>query len=64
MVGERPQFLLLEARVSEVTLAAQMMLAAALAIPSLERRCYTVFELPLLALCGVPTLAEWRQRWI
>jgi diaminopimelate dehydrogenase len=42
-VEGRPQFLLLEARVTELMLAAQMMLAAALALPSLERRCYTIF---------------------
>jgi diaminopimelate dehydrogenase len=63
-VGGRPQFLLLEARVSEVILAAQIMLAAALALPSLERRCYTILDLPPIALSGVPTLAAWRQRWV
>jgi len=41
-----------------------MMVAAALAMPSLERRCYTIFELPPIALAGAPMLAEWRQRWV
>jgi diaminopimelate dehydrogenase len=58
------QFLLFEARISEATLAAQMMLAAAVAIPWLERRCYTVFELPASALSGAPSVAAWRQQWV
>ena len=41
-----------------------MMLAAALAIPELERRCYTMFELPLTALSGAASPAIWRQRWV
>ncbi len=49
-VGGRPQFLLLEARVGEATLAARIMLAAALALPRLERRGYALSELPIGAL--------------
>jgi diaminopimelate dehydrogenase len=63
-VAGRPQFLLLETRVCQTILAAQMMLAAALAIPALERRCYTVFELPLTALSGAVSPAVWRQRCV
>lgn len=58
------QFMLLEARIDAVKLAAQMMLTAALALPSLERRCYTIFELPLSAFSGAAPLAAWRQRWV
>jgi diaminopimelate dehydrogenase len=60
----KPQFLLFEARVSETTLAARMMVAAALAMPALERRCYTIFDLPLGTLCGATGILAWRQRWI
>ncbi len=46
-VGGRPQFLLLEARIGEITLAARMMVAAALALPLLERRGYALSEVPI-----------------
>ncbi|MGZ5151006.1 MAG: hypothetical protein ACXWI6_13280 [Burkholderiales bacterium] len=64
IVAGRPQFMLFEARIDELRLAAQMMVAAALALPSLERRCYTIFELPLTALSSAPLVAAWRQRWV
>jgi diaminopimelate dehydrogenase len=46
------QYLLFEARLSETALSAQMMLAAARALPSLKPRAYSLFDLPLGALWG------------
>jgi diaminopimelate dehydrogenase len=60
--AERRLFLL-EARFSELMLAAQVMLMAARAIPYLKRRAYSLFDLPIGALWG--NLQAWaEQEWI
>jgi diaminopimelate dehydrogenase len=46
------QYLLFEARLSETALCAQMMLAAARALPGLKPRAHSLFDLPLGALWG------------
>ncbi|MGX2031509.1 MULTISPECIES: diaminopimelate dehydrogenase [Methylocaldum] len=48
----RHQYLMFEARLSEAALSAQMMLAAARALPGLKPRAYSLFDLPLGALWG------------
>ncbi|MGX2039533.1 NAD(P)-binding domain-containing protein [Methylocaldum sp. MU1018] len=46
------QYLMFEARLSEAALSAQMMLAAARALPGLRHRAYSLFDLPPGALWG------------
>jgi diaminopimelate dehydrogenase len=51
--GRTPhQYLLFEARLSETALSAQMMLAAAKALPGLRPQAYSLFDLPPGALWG------------
>lgn len=61
--GVPHQALMLEARFSELALAAQVMLAAVRAIPGARNRAYSLLDLPLGALWG-DARTEAEQRWI
>jgi len=61
--GVPHQALLLEARFSELALAAQVMLAAARALPGARNRAYSLLDLPLGALWG-DARTEAEQTWI
>ena len=57
------QSLLLEARFSEYALTAQIMLAAARALPALGHHAYSLFDIPLHDLWG--DLSAWaQQEWL
>lgn len=61
--GVPHQALLLEARFSELALAAQVMLAAVRAIPGARNRAYSLLDLPLGALWG-DARTEAETHWI
>jgi diaminopimelate dehydrogenase len=61
--GVPHQALLLEARFSELALAAQVMLAAVRAIPGARNRAYSLLDLPLGALWG-DARVEAEKSWI